>query len=1016
MVKNGSRLKKVLFFISLAISLNSFSQRNLVENGSEELLLFEKFQEGLYNAVIQSLESKQAITDPSHHAMLLLSKLKTGSEVTKKLDEWIQLNPNHPYEGLVKFSYIERSFYDGDSSSVKKYLYGIEKKELTQKDKGTFGFISGIDALQNKQYKKAKVAFDYSLKNGFNKTEKLTYYQSVTNYYLGDYESAVKGFEVAVNEPDFTTSSAYYLAKIKLEQQEYDEVINLAEEYLSDEVSWINSGFFQLVGEAYAAKDNVAKADAYFKKAIDVHPGRPTAGLYYRAGISKFKLGNKGQAIKYFKEAGLSSGPYATLSAFQLGRLYIQNNETADALASYIIALSSDDEEIKEESIYQSTKLNIGLEQYAEAINYSIDYLRNFPSGKWVDEIQSLQAQCFLKTSDYSNAINVLETSGLRNTKQQEVYQQLTYQKAIQSFNDNDLESSKEWFDKSLRYTHNDGLSNEANYYLGEIALRDEKYQEAINYYLTMNPVLPKASYGIGYSLYNQRRYRDAARHFQEGIKSSDRAIKEDAKLRLADCYLAIKQYNTALQLYGQLPQYDYVNYQQAMAYRYLNQIETAIQELESIPTSSIYKDDALYWIAQIHFENAQFMKAESGYSSLIARFPNSTYSTDAYLNRGLAKSDLGDNYGAIQDYDKAIEINPKYAKAYVNRALARSNLSKIEGAQDDFVFVIENSEIKQEVLSAILGLQDLQAKWEQIGNLDKYISDYKKAYPEDGSIQVVEFESAKSIYFDQQYGRVIPKIKSYLDEYPQSKFRAEATYYLGESYFRSNQLIEAKEVFAGLLFLRNSYTSPVINRLGQIHTELREYDKAIEVYQLLLDLNLSEKDNFNAVSGLMNASFLSAHYTQAIEYANRVIASPWKPLNAEKKSRLIKAKSLLETGQKEAGVALVDSLALDEGLIAAEAAFISARVEFIDGNYEISLEKLFDLNARFGSYTVWIEKSFLLIADNYLALNELFQAKATLQSILQHSQNVETIRLATKKLQILEPNNLSDSTKEETK
>ena len=31
----------------------------------------------------------------------------------------------------------------------------------------------------------------------------------------------------------------------------------------------------------------------------------------------------------------------------------------------------------------------------------------------------------------------------------------------------------------------------------------------------------------------------------------------------------------------------------------------------------------------------------------------------DAYYNRGIAKGDLKDYYGAISDYTKAIEINP---------------------------------------------------------------------------------------------------------------------------------------------------------------------------------------------------------------------------------------------------------------------------------------------------------------------------------------------------------------------
>ena len=43
-----------------------------------------------------------------------------------------------------------------------------------------------------------------------------------------------------------------------------------------------------------------------------------------------------------------------------------------------------------------------------------------------------------------------------------------------------------------------------------------------------------------------------------------------------------------------------------------------------------------------------------------------------AYNNRGFAKADLQQYEEAIKDYDKAIEINPNYAKAYNNRSVAK--------------------------------------------------------------------------------------------------------------------------------------------------------------------------------------------------------------------------------------------------------------------------------------------------------------------------------------------------------
>lgn len=62
----------------------------------------------------------------------------------------------------------------------------------------------------------------------------------------------------------------------------------------------------------------------------------------------------------------------------------------------------------------------------------------------------------------------------------------------------------------------------------------------------------------------------------------------------------------------------------------------------------------------------------------------------DAYLNRGLARNSKGQHDAAITDYNKAIELAPDYADAYVNRSLARSSKGDAKGALADCNRAIE--------------------------------------------------------------------------------------------------------------------------------------------------------------------------------------------------------------------------------------------------------------------------------------------------------------------------------------
>ena len=56
-----------------------------------------------------------------------------------------------------------------------------------------------------------------------------------------------------------------------------------------------------------------------------------------------------------------------------------------------------------------------------------------------------------------------------------------------------------------------------------------------------------------------------------------------------------------------------------------------------------------------------------------------------AYNNRGNVYSNLGEHHKAIDDYTKAIELDPQGAYAYKNRGLAYKNLGEHQKAIDDF-------------------------------------------------------------------------------------------------------------------------------------------------------------------------------------------------------------------------------------------------------------------------------------------------------------------------------------------
>src|SRR5574341_1186786 len=72
------------------------------------------------------------------------------------------------------------------------------------------------------------------------------------------------------------------------------------------------------------------------------------------------------------------------------------------------------------------------------------------------------------------------------------------------------------------------------------------------------------------------------------------------------------------------------------------------------------------------------------------ALFADNIKEEESYRKQGIAKYALQDDTGAIQDFSKAIELNPKHAEAYCLRGSAKYALQDYTGAIQDYSKAIE--------------------------------------------------------------------------------------------------------------------------------------------------------------------------------------------------------------------------------------------------------------------------------------------------------------------------------------
>lgn len=142
----------------------------------------------------------------------------------------------------------------------------------------------------------------------------------------------------------------------------------------------------------------------------------------------------------------------------------------------------------------------------------------------------------------------------------------------------------------------------------------------------------------------------------------------------------------------------------------------------------SIWKDSITLWSHEIH------------------SFP---YHDTAYTNRGLAYTEKGQYSKAIEDLDKAIELNPKTASAYNNRGIAYAKISQYDKAIEDFNKAVE--------LNPDANIYNNRANvYNNKGQYDWAIWDYTKAVSLEPNYKDAYFSRGNAYANKGQYDRAI--------------------------------------------------------------------------------------------------------------------------------------------------------------------------------------------------------------------------------------------------------------------
>lgn len=904
--------------------------------------------------------------------------------------DFVEKYEYHPKAGLAYYELGNFYFKQEDYQKANKYFEQVPLAKLNTNQQLEARFKLAYGYFGQQQFDKAQERFDQIKTTSSKYSAAASYYAGYIEYRNGAYDLALTDLTRAEKEESYAVLVPYLKANVYYKQGRFDELLSYTDEILTNNRSGGYEELYLLAGEAHYFKQNYLEAAEHYNVYASSTKRKLPPDAEYKLAYSLYATGQYDFAQEKFKTLASIDAEVGQFASYYLGELYLKQDNLKYAAASYQKASQDGyNKDIQEASGFKSAKIQYELGNYSQSIEGLQQFLSTYPESGFKSEAGDLLSEAYLNTSNYQQAIDHLEETGINSMRARKTYQKVTYYRGTQFFNNSKYYSAVQMFKKSLAYPEDREFKLLANYWSGEAYSIGKKYSEAISSYeqvlqerdLSNHEKYVRAQYGLGYAYYNTQQYSPALDQFDAFLSSyaEKNRFYHDAIIRAADCHYVLKDYQLAIDKFQQ-----------------------------AIQNKSHDSDYALLQQGTVLSIQGNGAEARSNFSQLISQYPESRFVVDALYQRAQLDLESSEYQQAVDGFTKIIREHQKsilVPYSHAKRALAYYNLKQYDNTISDYQKILEEN-INHEIANdALIGMQETLGLIGRSNEFEGYLAKYKAANPDNSSIANIEYESAVNLYLSEKYDGAIEKFEQFINSYPQHNLVFEAKYYIAESYYRSSNDLQAIEYYQQVVDdNRISQVNRARRRLGDLWFDQQQYEQAIDAYLQLEEAARTKKENNYAWSGLMESYFLTENYQEVDNYAAKILDQGGVNVNAVNRALLLRGKAAYHQGDTESATDyFLSTLNTAQDENGAEAQYMLAKMQNEEGQYKQSNETLYDLNNRFGNYGYWLGRSFLLITDNYIGLDEIFQARATLKSIIENAPEQEIVEEAKQKMAALE-------------
>ena len=500
--------------------------------------------------------------------------------------------------------------------------------------------------------------------------------------------------------------------------------------------------------------------------------------------------------------------------------------------------------------------------------------------------------------------------------------------------------------------------------------------------------IYQEANYNIGYSYFKQKEYSEANKSFRLFVmnkKDTKSAYVNDAYNRIGDCFFINRDFIRAIESYDKAisigkKDVDYALFKKAESYspqrKYEEKILALQQLLEEYP-NSFYAGNAEFALASTYFRNLKnYPKAVVHYNHII----------DSYtLDQNFVKKSMLDLGSVYINMDEE-------AKAIVSLKAVNQNY--------------RGSKESKEAIKILKGI------YTQNGNVNEFLSwlkgqGIKYSRSEEDSIV---YYAAENIYMQGDCDKSTKEFAKYLHRFSNGFFVSNAHFYMADCEFRVGKYADALLNYQYLIDNAVSeYTQKSLEKVAYINFEkYKDYKAALVAYKRLKLVSEYKVTNRESRIGIMRCYWNLEQADEAMKSARDVLSISDVEQAVRIEAKMIIAKIFHQQGD--------DSLAFQQyaivadssrGEASAEARYSMAEIMYNAGDYEKSESIIYDVIEQEPSYDYWLIKAFILSGNIFIKTDNIHQARATLNSIVEgvtsYPELVREAEVLLKEIDILE-------------